>query len=95
MAKSRTRRRGTRRRSKSRVRGRTRNMKGGNGAADYVTKNFGGVGQQHTGPNGSIARMGGGGSRRRRRSKKGGFLGPIISQAAVPFSVLGLQKWFR
>jgi len=95
MAKSRSRRNGTRRRSKSRGRGRTRNMKGGNGAATFMERTVGGMGQQHTGQNGSIARMSGGGSKRRRRSKKGGFLGPIISQAAVPFSVLGLQKWFR
>lgn len=98
MAKSRSRRnRGTRRNSgtRRRVRARSRNMKGGNGAASFIERTVGGPGQQHTGPNGSIARMGGGGSRRRRRSKKGGFLGPIISQAAVPFSVLGLQKWFR
>ena len=86
-------------------------MKGGNGGAAYVMSNFGGMGQQQTGSNGSIARigMGGGGSRKRGlsvsrgrtasrgRSKSGGLLGfgPIISQALVPFTLFGTQKWFR
>jgi hypothetical protein len=30
-----------------------------------------------------------------RRRKRGGFLGPIISQAIVPFSLLGLQQTYR
>ncbi len=81
-------------------------MKGGGGGAEYVAKTFGSIGQQHTGPNGSIAKMGGGSKRRRRgskrhggRKKKGGFLGlglaPIINQALVPFSLFGAQKLFR
>ena len=41
-----------------------------------------------------------GGSRRRRKSasrrrtRKGGFWGQVISQAAVPFGLLGLQQTF-
>jgi hypothetical protein len=38
------------------------------------------------------------GRRRRRRNKKskrGGFLGEIINQAIVPFSILGLQQSYR
>ena len=96
MAKTRT-RRGNR--HKSRRRTKSRNMKGGGGGADYVAKMFGGIGQQHTGPNGSIAKMGGGSKRRGGRKKKGGFLGlglaPIINQALVPFSLFGAQKLFR
>jgi hypothetical protein len=73
-------------------------MKGGGGAADYVAKTVGTIGQQHTGQGGAISRMSGGGKRRRSgKSKKGGFLGlaPIINQALVPFSILGIQKMFR
>jgi len=78
-------------------------MKGGGGASDYTTKTVGGIGQQQVGTNGSISRMSGGGKRRRkmggggRKSKKGGFLGlaPIINQALVPFTILGMQKMFR
>jgi len=33
-----------------------------------------------------------GGSRRRGRGKKGGFMGSVISQAAVPFGLLALQQ---
>jgi len=78
-------------------------MKGGD-ASDYITKTVGGIGQQQVGANGSISRMSGGGKRRRsksmkggKRSKKGGFLGlaPIINQALVPFTILGMQKMFR
>lgn len=104
-------------RQRGRSRQRARSMKGGNGGAAYVMSNFGGMGQQQTGSNGSIARigMGGGGSRKRGlsvsrgrkasrgrtasrgRSKSGGLLGfgPIISQALVPFTLFGAQKWFR
>ena len=31
----------------------------------------------------------------RKRSKKGGFWGEIISQALVPFSILGMQQTYR
>ena len=31
----------------------------------------------------------------RNRSKKGGFWGEIISQALVPFSILGMQQTYR
>jgi hypothetical protein len=31
----------------------------------------------------------------KRRSKKGGFWGEIISQALVPFSILGMQQTYR
>jgi hypothetical protein len=37
------------------------------------------------------ASVGGG----RKRSKKGGFWGEIISQALVPFSILGMQQTYR
>ena len=30
-----------------------------------------------------------------RRSKRGGFLGSLINQAIVPFSILGLQQTYR
>jgi hypothetical protein len=30
-----------------------------------------------------------------RRRKKGGFLGQVINQAIVPFSLLGMQQTFR
>lgn len=33
--------------------------------------------------------------RKRRRSKRGGFLGPIISQAIVPATILGMQQTYR
>jgi hypothetical protein len=43
--------------------------------------------------------MGGGAKKktRSRRGKKGGFFGlePIISQALVPFSLFGLQKYLK
>ena len=35
------------------------------------------------------------GRRKRRRSKRGGFLGPVISQAIVPATILGLQQTYR
>ena len=37
------------------------------------------------------------GKRRRRssRGKRGGFLGSVINQAVVPFSILGMQQTFR
>lgn len=31
----------------------------------------------------------------RRRTKRGGFLGPVINQAIVPFSLLGMQQTYR
>jgi hypothetical protein len=34
-------------------------------------------------------------SRAGRRRKKGGFLGPVISQAIVPATILGLQQTYR
>jgi hypothetical protein len=37
------------------------------------------------------ASVGGG----RKRSKKGGFWGEIVSQALVPFSILGMQQTYR
>ena len=53
---------------------------------------------QH-GPGGGPGNMGGGGKKRTRsrRGKKGGFFGlePIISQALVPFSLFGLQKYLK
>jgi len=33
--------------------------------------------------------------KRSRRRKRGGFLGSVISQAIVPFSILGLQQSYR
>ena len=94
-----TRKRG---RTRRRMRRRNKSMKGGGGAADYVSGKFGGIGQQHTGQNGAIKTLQGGGKRRRsmkggKKSKKGGFLGlaPIINQALVPFTILGMQKMFR
>jgi len=35
------------------------------------------------------------GRRKRRRSKRGGFLGPVISQAIVPATLLGMQQTYR
>jgi hypothetical protein len=32
---------------------------------------------------------------RARRSRKGGFLGPMINQAAVPLSILAMQQLYR
>ena len=32
---------------------------------------------------------------KRRKSRRGGFLGEVISQAVVPFSILGLQQTYR
>ena len=32
--------------------------------------------------------------RRRRRGKRGGFLGPVITQAIVPATILGLQQTY-
>lgn len=32
---------------------------------------------------------------RRRRSRKGGFVGEVINQAIVPFSILGMQQTYR
>ncbi len=95
-----TRKRGRR----SRMSRRNKSMKGGGGGADYVSGKFGGIGQQHTGQGGAIKVLQGGGKRRRsksmkggKKSKKGGFLGlaPIINQALVPFTILGMQKMFR
>jgi hypothetical protein len=45
----------------------------------------------------------GGGSRKRKgrkhskrtRSKRGGYFGTVISQAAVPFSILAMQQSYR
>ncbi len=34
-------------------------------------------------------------SRQSRRSRRGGFLGSILNQAIVPFSLLGLQQSYR
>lgn len=34
-------------------------------------------------------------SRSRSRNRKGGFLGEVISQAIVPFSILGMQQSYR
>lgn len=34
-------------------------------------------------------------SHHRSKSKRGGFLGEIISQAVVPFGLLGMQQTFR
>jgi len=31
----------------------------------------------------------------RRRKKRGGFLGPVINQGIVPFTLLGLQQTYR
>ena len=31
----------------------------------------------------------------RRRKKRGGFLGSVINQAIVPFTILGLQQTYR
>jgi hypothetical protein len=36
-----------------------------------------------------------GGRRRRHRTRRGGNLGTILSQAVVPFSLLGLQQSYR
>jgi len=33
--------------------------------------------------------------RRRSRSRTGGFLGEVLNQAIVPFSILGMQQSFR
>ena len=33
--------------------------------------------------------------KRSRRRKRGGFLGSVINQAIVPFSILGLQQTYR
>ena len=30
-----------------------------------------------------------------RKSKRGGFLGSLINQAIVPFTILGLQQTYR
>lgn len=30
-----------------------------------------------------------------RKSRRGGFLGSLINQAIVPFSILGLQQTYR
>jgi len=32
---------------------------------------------------------------RRTRSRRGGFLGSLVNQAIVPFSILGLQQTYR
>jgi hypothetical protein len=32
---------------------------------------------------------------RRTKSRRGGFLGSLINQAIVPFSILGLQQTYR
>ena len=32
---------------------------------------------------------------RRSRSRRGGFLGSLINQAIVPFSILGMQQTYR
>lgn len=32
---------------------------------------------------------------RRRKSRRGGFLGPMINQAAVPLSILAMQQLYR
>lgn len=32
---------------------------------------------------------------RRRRHKRGGFLGEVINQAIVPFSILGMQQTYK
>ena len=32
---------------------------------------------------------------RSRRSRRGGFLGALINQAIVPFSLLGMQQSYR
>jgi hypothetical protein len=32
---------------------------------------------------------------RRTRSRRGGFLGSLINQAIVPFSILGLQQTYK
>jgi hypothetical protein len=50
-----------------------------------------GVQGQNLGFPPSVAQRGG----RRRRSKKGGFFGEVISQAVVPFGILGLQQTYR
>jgi hypothetical protein len=34
-------------------------------------------------------------SRRSRKNRKGGFLGAVVSQAAVPFSLLGMQQTYK
>jgi hypothetical protein len=34
-------------------------------------------------------------SHRSRKNKKGGFLGAVVSQAAVPFSLLGIQQTYK
>jgi hypothetical protein len=31
----------------------------------------------------------------RQKSKRGGFLGSLINQAIVPFSILGLQQTYK
>lgn len=35
------------------------------------------------------------GKRKSRRSRKGGFLGAMVNQAIVPFSLLGMQQTYR
>jgi hypothetical protein len=86
----------------------TKSMKGGDGS-DYVLRTYGNGQQQfdNTFANGGmpgnvIKPLGMSGGRKRsrsrsRRSKKGGFFGlePIISQALVPFSLFGLQKYLK
>ena len=43
---------------------------------------------------GTAGQPGQAGGRRGRKSRRGGFLGPVIGQAAVPFALLGAQQYY-
>ena len=55
----------------------------------YQSNTIIGVQGQNLGPN-SITQKAG----RRKKGKKGGFFGPVINQALVPFTILGMQQTY-
>jgi hypothetical protein len=62
--------------------------------SEYVGAQGQWANQPHTPSNEQLSLVQSAG-RRRMRGKKGGFLGPVLGQAIVPATLLGLQQTYR
>ena len=58
--------------------------------AQFPSNTIVGVQGQNVGYSPSTQKAGG-----RRRKRRGGFWGPIVNQAVVPFGILGMQQTYR
>ena len=89
-SRSRSRSRGLRRR-----RSRSRKLRGGQPFQNNSGAPYSGAGSSGSSMGPNIRALGASGGKRKYRKSRRGKGGSIISTAAVPFGLLGLQKWFK